>query len=98
SRTESADPPEGDPAAARPRSRPSGPSRKKAPSADMSTSTPTPTGELPALGAQGTADRDRSPAPAGAAPLIAVLVVSAFVMILNETLDRKSTRLNSSHV
>ena len=52
----------------------------------MSTSTPTPTGELPALGAQGTADRDRSPAPAGAAPLIAVLVVSAFVMILNETL------------
>ena len=52
----------------------------------MSTSTPTPTGELPALGAQGGADRDRSPAPAGAAPLIAVLVVSAFVMILNETL------------
>src|SRR5699024_2100773 len=31
-------------------------------------------------------DRDRSPAPAGAAPLIAVLVVSASVMILNETL------------
>src|SRR5699024_5242373 len=52
----------------------------------MRTSTPTPTRDLPALGAQGAADRDRSPAPAGAAPLIAVLVVSAFVMILNETL------------
>src|SRR5699024_5962051 len=59
---------------------------EESPSADMSTSTPTPTGELPALGTQGAAAHDRSPAAVGAAPLIAVLVVSAFVMILNETL------------
>src|SRR5690625_6067341 len=52
----------------------------------------------------------KAPVSYKVAPIIAVLVVSAFVMILNETLlsvalpvlmteiDRKSTRLNSSHV
>src|SRR5690606_22630282 len=48
----------------------------------MSTSTPTPTGEMPAVAAAG----DSSPSSVKVAPIIAVLVVSAFVMILNETL------------
>ncbi|MGO1407705.1 MAG: DHA2 family efflux MFS transporter permease subunit [Brachybacterium sp.] len=76
----------------------------------MTTSTPTPTGELPALETPGIvaggsssaeaemATRDgaddprttvvdgHAPATVKVAPIIAVLVVSAFVMILNETL------------
>lgn len=73
----------------------------------MTTSTPTPTGELPALEMTGvaaggapsaeaelaarddsrtTAQDGHSPAGVAVTPIIAVLVVSAFVMILNETL------------
>ncbi|NMA76443.1 MAG: DHA2 family efflux MFS transporter permease subunit [Actinomycetales bacterium] len=76
----------------------------------MSTHTPTPTGELPALetpgivaGGSSAADAEaaarsgaddpsttvtdgHAPASVKVAPIIAVLVVSAFVMILNETL------------
>ncbi|WP_394216249.1 MDR family MFS transporter [Brachybacterium vulturis] len=72
----------------------------------MTTSTPTPTGDLPALELPGSLDGDSpaagtapregaadprttvvaSPAAITVTPIIAVLVVSAFVMILNETL------------
>ncbi|AXK44212.1 DHA2 family efflux MFS transporter permease subunit [Brachybacterium saurashtrense] len=47
----------------------------------MTTHSPTPTGELPAVAAP-----DETAPSVKVAPLIAVLVVSAFVMILNETL------------
>ena len=79
-------PPEGDPSAPLPQhdtgSRPSGPPKEESLPSPMSTSTPTPTGEMPAVAAAG----DSSPSSVKVAPIIAVLVVSAFVMILNETL------------
>lgn len=51
----------------------------------MTTSTPTPTGELPAVGAE-SVPHGGAPQAVAVTPIISVLVVSAFVMILNETL------------
>ena len=50
----------------------------------MHTSTPTPTGEMPAVDRSDTSPA--APTSTRVTPIIAVLVVSAFVMILNETL------------